>query len=982
VSSNSLPVPPKKKDNLRILTINCQRVDNKTAELAATLDYFKPDLVCGTESWMRGVKSGRPPTQDAMKSSEFFPPNYVALRNDRCTLGGGVFVLAHKSLVSTEVSEASNIGDAEIIWTKIQTMAKDLFVGSFYMPHRDISHLNCLDISLGKITEKKGRNILLCGDFNCPDVNWNTHNVPPGAQDRKAQQKLVEIAEKYQLHQVQEEPTRGDNLLDLVFTTNPTLLKASVSTPGLSDHDAVVSDFCIQPFFVRNSPRKCYHYGKAEWDKLKQAATEVSKRVSSQLADGADVNTLWKTFKEQLLKAIDQYIPSTQRTSRHSLPWFNNRLRKLLKKKQRLYNQARKTGVWTNFRYTQKECKRAFRRAEWDFLNNVITDGLVNNNSKPFWKYIKSRKQDNTGIAPLREKGTLYSDGKKKANILIEQFKSVFTQASLPAETDLPQHPSISNLTIQEAGVRKLLRNVAVSKASGPDNIPNKVLKECADELAEGLTHIFQKSVHSGCLPEDWTNANIAPVFKKGDRHAAENYRPVSLTSVACKLLERIIYGHVMSHLQRHSILTNLNHGFRAGFSCETQLVVTLHDLCRNFEQKAQTDIAILDFSKAFDTVPHSKLLEKLSSYGITGTLHEWLTSFLTKRRMKVVVEGQYSEEVTVDSGVPQGTVLGPLLFLCHINDMPDTVKSQIRLFADDCLLYRQIKSQADHYILQRDLQQLETWAGKWGMRFNANKCYILSVQNKSSHFYQLGNHILQQVNSSPYLGVQVNENLTWTDHIEQLSKRANSSLGLLKRNLRFCSLACRKTAYVSLVRSLMEYSSMVWDPHHQTDIDKLETIQRRGARFVTQDYRTRTPGCVTNMLRTLDLPPLQDRRKNQRLAFFYKVVGGQLPGIPPEMYMLPIKGKRLIKPKNDPQFRTQNMVNQMARKNTRCYSLRQQSSGKPTQREETIPQSEVYKNSFFPRTTREWNNLEDNIVTAESIEAFKQRLATLPSSN
>ena len=191
-----------------------------------------------------------------------------------------------------------------------------------------------------------------------------------------------------------------------------------------------------------------------------------------------------------------------------------------------------------------------------------------------------------------------------------------------------------------------------------------------------------------------------------------------------------------MAQLQHHRILTSLNHGFRAGFSCETQLVVTLHDLCQSLEQKSQVDVAILDFSKAFDTVPHSKLLEKIDSYGIRGPLHNWLTTFLTSRRMKVVVDGEFSEEATVDSGVPQGTVLGPLLFLCHINDLPDSVKSQVRLFADDCLLYRQIKSQADHLVLQKDLQSLERWAEKWGMRFNASKCYILSVQNKSSHFY------------------------------------------------------------------------------------------------------------------------------------------------------------------------------------------------------------------------------------------------------
>ena len=202
------------------MTINCQKLENKKAEFAATLNYMKPDLVCGTESWLRGVKPGKPPAQEAVRSSECFPPNYVAHRKDRGSLGGGVFILTKEDLVTTELTEASNMNDGEIIWAKVKTRAKDLFVGSFYMPHREMKHLDNLDASLAKINEKPGRNILLCGDFNCPDIDWDTHFVP-GAPDRKVQQKLVEVAEQFGLHQVQSEPTREDNLLDLVFTTNP-----------------------------------------------------------------------------------------------------------------------------------------------------------------------------------------------------------------------------------------------------------------------------------------------------------------------------------------------------------------------------------------------------------------------------------------------------------------------------------------------------------------------------------------------------------------------------------------------------------------------------------------------------------------------------------------------------------------------------------------------------------------------------------------
>ena len=222
-------------------------------------------------------------------------------------------------------------------------------------------------------------------------------------------------------------------------------------------------------------------------------------------------------------------------------------------------------------------------------------------------------------------------------------------------------------LQLQCLELKKLLQKVKTSKAVGPDNISNVILKECAKQLAPGLSEIFQNSVDSGNLPSDWTNANISPVFKKGDVHLAENYRPVSLTSVTCKLLEHIICKHLLTHLENNDILTNLNHGFRSGFSCDTQLLVTLNDLLHFNDEGSQTDVTILDFSKAFDTVPHEELLSKLESFGITGPIHHWLRTFLTNRFMQVVVDGESSSKVTVDSGVPQGTVLGPYSF-CAIS--------------------------------------------------------------------------------------------------------------------------------------------------------------------------------------------------------------------------------------------------------------------------------------------------------------------------
>ena len=183
---------------------------------------------------------------------------------------------------------------------------------------------------------------------------------------------------------------------------------------------------------------------------------------------------------------------------------------------------------------------------------------------------------------------------------------------------------------------------------------------------------------------------------------------------------------------------------------------------------------------------------------------------------------------------------------------LPDSVQSQVRHFADDCLLYRPIKSPKYHELLQNDLRELEKWASRWGMRFNAKKCYVMSIRNTSSHFYELDNTILQQVTSNPYLGITLSDDLQWSTDVQNITKKANSTLGFLRRNLKNCPEECRKLAYISLVRSTLEYGFSIWDPYLQKDINSIEKVQRQAAMFIKRDYKSREEGCVTNMLNDL----------------------------------------------------------------------------------------------------------------------------------
>ena len=503
---------------------------------------------------------------------------------------------------------------------------------------------------------------------------------------------------------------------------------------------------------------------------------------------------------------------------------------------------------------------------------------------------------------------------------------------------------------MEVAGVQKLLNRLKPNKACGPDKIPNRVLKELAPVLAPPLTALYNKSLEEGTVPAEWRHAFVTPVYKKGDKHSPSNYRPVSLTVVCCKLLEHIVCNHVLTHLEENNLLTTLQHGFRRGHSCETQLLLTYDNLIRSFDKTLQTDMAILDFSRAFDTVPHRRLISKLTSYGVKGQVLNWIDSFLSDRKMTVVVDGHTAKEsIRVLSGVPQGTVLGPLLFLVYINDIVDAVSpgTTIRLQTDDCLVYRPLRKNnedEDQRVLQRDLDALEAWADKWGMRFNPSKCQIMQVKRGNSppklHLYELMDTVLQNVTKAKYLGVWLSSNLDWGHQIGTATNKANTSLHFISRNLSGCSRSAREHAVRSLTMPHLQYCCTVWDPHKKKSKDQLEMVNRRAARCVfNKRWRDRAVS-PTAILRQLNWREQEQKRRHQRLVMTYKIVHGEV-AIPRDRFAAP---GRLTRHDHNRKLGTKHSSH------------------------------DTVKNSFFWRV-HDWNSLHQDTVDATSVEAFRNRL-------
>ena len=503
---------------------------------------------------------------------------------------------------------------------------------------------------------------------------------------------------------------------------------------------------------------------------------------------------------------------------------------------------------------------------------------------------------------------------------------------------DLLMEVSTSNYKVKD-----ILSKLDINKATGVDGISARILKECAQELSPPLTLLFNLSFRSGKVPSLWKKANITPVHKADAKDVVENYRSISLLSIPSKCQEKIVHNAIYSHVAPY--LTDWQHGFIRGRSCATQLVLTHHQWTKALDDGLQVDVVFLDFAKAFDRVSHDILLQKLCNFGISGTLLNWCKDYLTDREQRVVIEGLSSSWTVIPSGVPQGSLLGPLFFVIFITDLPDAVMADntIALYADDCKTSRVINCPSDYQVFQSDLDNLYSWSQQNLMDFNVKKCKLMRITKKKMPFrsdLQLNNNTLEETSEFCDLGLVTTSMLSWNAHVDKISSKANKILGLIKRTCRgLTDVTTLRTLYCTLVRSQLEYCTVVWSPYTARNVDKLERIQRRATKFILKtdvEYDTR--------IERLNLLSLKDRRFLLDVLFFYKALNGYI-NLDVSSYI---------------QFYS----------NSEGYSLRG--------RDELIlkknyARTDTFKFSFFNRIVDSWNVLPLSVRQASSISSFKR---------
>lgn len=934
-------------NNLTVTYLNARSVKsvnrerNKLVQLNNLISLNKPSIVAITETWL---------TAD-INDNELLPANYALYRKDRSDTcpgkrGGGVFIGVDSCVKSMRRADLESPCEILVCEVRPQNHSRLAIVLCYRPPDSDAKQFTQHLHDVMTKVSREFKVVCLLGDFNFPNIDWSFPNLCSGTDLQ-----FVELTDHYSLEQLNTVHSNiHGNLLDLVFCNDADVFEdiVELQCDFTTDHAVLMCNLKVRKPHIAKVKRIVYNYKRANFPLLREELNAIS--LATLVTDCTDIDTAWSKWREAVESRIDKCVPQVEVKDSTAPPWFDSEIRHLFNLKTTIWKKAKKSNKpshWAKFRKIRNELKSAMSRSYKEYIQNLGT--ICKDNPKRFWSFFRSKTKRKCLPMCLKKGNTEVNEPKEKASLFNDYFHSVFqrdTEDDPLPEVNYAINDALSTIRFTCEQVNSALRALDIAKACGPDKLSPRVLKECSAELAPSLTALYNMSLQLGRIPVQWKQANVTPIYKKGDKQLAENYRPVSLLCIVSKVLERCIYDRIIPQVKQ--LIHPLQHGFVKGRSCATQLLEVYNNIGSELDQGGQVDMVYLDFSKAFDSVSHRLLIRKLKMYGFHGNLLDWLIQYLSGRQQRIVLEGETSDWLPVTSGVPQGSILGPLLFLLYINDMPlITHSTTLALFADDAKCFKAIRSQDDAQQLQSDLDRLSTWSDTWKLKFNSSKCKVMSVTRKSAanridYDYSLNNLVLEHVGTFKDLGVVIDSTLSWRANIQTLLTRTKRVCGMIKRSIGYSApVSVSAQLYKSLARCHLEYCSPVWSPHYTRDVKAIESIQRGMTRYIL-GYPPRSTTYVDRCLQ-LDVLPLSLRREVADLTLFHRCLHGT--------YDLELSKFVSFVPNNT--------------------NLRSASRGRLLRVNRV--NSESFKADYFNRISSIWNSLPQDLRECVNFKSFKK---------
>ena len=932
--------------NLNIRSVNVEdRMTLIRTELGGTYD-----IITATETYLK------PKHQSSnYKINGYSGPFRLDRQPQR---SGGIMAWTKTSMITARRRDLeANL--VEIMWLEVKAgKTKFLLAVCYRQPNGDYTpHFwEGLETSL-ELAKRQGiKEIILTGDFNA-DIGAN-----------ETEGKILDrFLAKHNLFQHVDKPTRTDpvsgrkSILDLIITNHrATVLSTAVSDRlHLNDHNTISALLQFKLPKQKAYTRRMWDYAKADFNSLR-ASLAIANWDACFQTDSIDQAV--ENWNAILMDAAYTHIPNKMVTVRpNDHPWFKGNLRRLKRDKNRKHREYLRSGsqeALDDYRKARNTYFIDIRKAQFEYEGTRYQSLATEAGSCPkkWWRLAKEMlgMSQTSQIPAILVDDTVVTDDKEKA----EAFNKTYLESATldddgkePPPVPEVGHNLLSELQITHDDVNKALLSLKPDKAFGPDGISPRILKEARPVIVASLCRLFNMSLFLEVFPALWKKANVCPIYKKAEDYITTNYRPVSLLSILAKVFERVVFKHLFKYFKDNFLINMWQSGFLPGCSTVTQLVEMYNVFCQAVSDGKEIRITFLDISKAFDRVWHKGLMFKLARAGISGKLLSWLEDYLHDRVQRVVINGQYSKWGSIKSGVPQGSVLGPLLFLVYINDIVHVVKHcKIRLFADDTCLFIKIDNPEDAArLMNEDLESINQWSNDWLVKFSAPKTKEMLITKKRDNVAHppivLNGTMVDTVKSHKHLGIILKDDLKWDKHVVEMTNKAKKRLAVMNALKFKLDRRSLETMYMAFVRPILEYGDVIWDTPSTGDhtLDELEVIQNNAARVVSGA----TAKCTTVSLHTeLKWKTLAARRKDHRLSLFYKTQNN----LAPEYMTSQVPGRVLE--------RTH-------------YALR-------NREQLDIPRSRVqaHTNSFYPVTTRDWNALDQATQAAPTYNAFRRHIA------